>query len=181
MRRRRARRDRSKRTWYKGVWFRSRLEARWAVFFDTLKIDWEYEPERRVIQKYKTKTKTTTYLPDFYLPVYRLWIEVKPLKPRKEEQHKASEWAKEYGLMLVLFQGFRPENYNNGNWLYQAESKGGKVLLHRDIRWGQDLNSNEVRLGSNHTPSNDWDSESNRLKIAYSRAKTYRFSKKKYN
>lgn len=32
-------------TRYAGCRFRSRLEARWAVFFDALKIEWEYEPE----------------------------------------------------------------------------------------------------------------------------------------
>ena len=32
-------------TWYKGIPFRSRLEARWAVFFDRLGIEWEYEPQ----------------------------------------------------------------------------------------------------------------------------------------
>ena len=32
-------------TLYKGYRFRSRLEARWAVFFDTLGVEWEYEPE----------------------------------------------------------------------------------------------------------------------------------------
>ena len=32
-------------TVYKGDRFRSRLEARWAVFFDAARIKWEYEPE----------------------------------------------------------------------------------------------------------------------------------------
>jgi hypothetical protein len=32
-------------TMYKGIQFRSRLEARWAVFFDTLGIEWEYETQ----------------------------------------------------------------------------------------------------------------------------------------
>ncbi len=32
-------------TEYKGYRFRSRLEARWAVFFDACGVDWEYEPE----------------------------------------------------------------------------------------------------------------------------------------
>jgi len=32
-------------TVYKGYRFRSRLEARWAVFFDALGVRWEYEPE----------------------------------------------------------------------------------------------------------------------------------------
>lgn len=32
-------------TKYKGYRFRSRLEARWAVFFDALGVRWEYEIE----------------------------------------------------------------------------------------------------------------------------------------
>lgn len=32
-------------TEYKGYRFRSRLEARWAVFFDACGVEWEYEPE----------------------------------------------------------------------------------------------------------------------------------------
>src|SRR5262245_46962536 len=32
-------------TRYKGYRFRSRLEARWAVFFDAQGIKWEYEPQ----------------------------------------------------------------------------------------------------------------------------------------
>jgi hypothetical protein len=31
-------------TVYKEYRFRSRIEARWAVFFDTLEVEWEYEP-----------------------------------------------------------------------------------------------------------------------------------------
>ncbi len=47
-------------THYKGYRFRSRLEARWAVFFDYLEISWEYEPEG-------FKTSAGPYLPDFLL------------------------------------------------------------------------------------------------------------------
>lgn len=32
-------------TYYNGYRFRSRLEARWAVFFDALGVRYEYEPE----------------------------------------------------------------------------------------------------------------------------------------
>ena len=32
-------------TYYKGYRFRSRAEARWAVFFDACNVEWEYEPE----------------------------------------------------------------------------------------------------------------------------------------
>ena len=30
---------------YSGITIRSRLEARWAIFFDELDIDWVYEPK----------------------------------------------------------------------------------------------------------------------------------------
>jgi hypothetical protein len=49
-------------TRYKGYRFRSRLEARWAVFFDALDLRWEYEPEGFKMSNGKC------YLPDFYLP-----------------------------------------------------------------------------------------------------------------
>lgn len=32
-------------TIYNGYRFRSRLEARWAVFFDALGVEYQYEPE----------------------------------------------------------------------------------------------------------------------------------------
>lgn len=48
-------------TRYKGHRFRSRLEARWAVFFDALELKWEYEPQGYVVAG-------TPYLPDFWLP-----------------------------------------------------------------------------------------------------------------
>lgn len=59
-------------TRYAGHLFRSRLEARWAVFFDTLNVRWRYEPQGFVL----TNTGET-YLPDFWLPKQRIWFEVK--------------------------------------------------------------------------------------------------------
>lgn len=59
-------------TRYKGYRFRSRLEARWAVFFDTLGIRWEYEPEGYQL------ANGTYYLPDFWLPELAALIEIKP-------------------------------------------------------------------------------------------------------
>lgn len=45
-------------TRYAGHRFRSRLEARWAVFFDCLKIPWRYEVQGHVVDG-------RAYLPDF--------------------------------------------------------------------------------------------------------------------
>jgi hypothetical protein len=62
-------------TVYKGYRFRSRLEARWAVFFDELGIEWLYEPEG--FSKPSDGDTFVRYLPDFYLPEFGTWVEVK--------------------------------------------------------------------------------------------------------
>lgn len=59
-------------TRYAGCRFRSRLEARWAVFFDHLGIKWEYEP-----QGYTVGPDKRPYLPDFRLPELDAFVEVK--------------------------------------------------------------------------------------------------------
>lgn len=61
-------------TTYAGHQFRSRLEARWAVFFNYLGIEWQYEPQGFVICG---PAGRWTYLPDFYLPKLDVWVEVK--------------------------------------------------------------------------------------------------------
>ena len=59
-------------TFYKDYFFRSRLEARWAVYFDSLIVNWEYEPEGFVLEN------GVKYLPDFYIPSLDSYVEVKP-------------------------------------------------------------------------------------------------------
>lgn len=59
-------------TLWNGSLFRSRLEARWAVFFNELGIKYEYEPEG-----FKLSTGKL-YLPDFYIPYQGWWVEIKP-------------------------------------------------------------------------------------------------------
>jgi len=55
-------------TKYNGTQFRSRLEARWAAFFDLLEWEWEYEP-----------FDLAGYIPDFVLCFKQpLLVEVKP-------------------------------------------------------------------------------------------------------
>jgi len=61
----------SRQTVYNGYNFRSRTEARWAVFFDTLNIKYLYEYEDFVVGSRR-------YLPDFLLPEIGAYVEVKP-------------------------------------------------------------------------------------------------------
>lgn len=74
-------------TVYQGYRFRSRLEARWAVFFDSLGIEWRYEVERYGNEQY-------TYLPDFYLPRTKTWVEVKGDPGALQE-----DWQRMVGLL----------------------------------------------------------------------------------
>ncbi|MFE7077905.1 hypothetical protein ACFU96_48345 [Streptomyces sp. NPDC057620] len=79
-------------TRYAGCRFRSRLEARWAVFLNALDIPWEYEPqgfENRSCGDCDTPEaelfdgrrncsgRHERYLPDFWLPESKTWVEVK--------------------------------------------------------------------------------------------------------
>lgn len=59
-------------TVYNGYRFRSRLEARWAVFFDALGTPWEYEKEGYDLPD------IGWYLPDFWLPDQGCFVEIKP-------------------------------------------------------------------------------------------------------
>jgi hypothetical protein len=59
-------------TMYNGYRFRSRLEARWAVFFNAIRMHYEYEMEGFSLPNGKS------YLPDFYLPHLKVYVEIKP-------------------------------------------------------------------------------------------------------
>ena len=62
-------------TRYAGRRFRSRREARWAILFDRLDVDWRFEPEGYDLGS------NVFYLPDFELHLAdgsRQWVEVKP-------------------------------------------------------------------------------------------------------
>lgn len=65
-------------TAYLGYRFRSRLEARWAVFFETIGIRWRYENEGF------TLAEGVNYLPDFYLPDFDIYLEMKPDLPYED-------------------------------------------------------------------------------------------------
>lgn len=78
-------------TTYRGVRMRSRLEARWAAFFDAIDWPWQYEP-----------FDLSGYIPDFVLPFAAgsLLIEVKPAHSLADlhahtPKIDATDWDKE--------------------------------------------------------------------------------------
>ncbi len=70
-------------TKYNGFRFRSRLEARWAIFFDMIDLKYEYEVEGFEMNGIR-------YLPDFYIPSLDRWFEIKA-KPLSEYEMKKCE------------------------------------------------------------------------------------------
>jgi hypothetical protein len=89
-------------TKYKGYHFRSRTEARWAVFFDKLGVKYEYEPEGFELPNGKC------YLPDFYLPEFGGggYFEVKPdVENEQEWLDKLEQLAKLTGKNCFILNG----------------------------------------------------------------------------
>lgn len=86
-------------THYAGHRFRSRLEARWAVFMNHLSIPWEYEPQGYLVDG-------VPYLPDFL--VYpntdlAFWLEIKGTFPDGDELAKAKGLAEGSGIPAYVY------------------------------------------------------------------------------
>lgn len=86
-------------TLYGRILFRSRLEARWALYFDVIGIEWEYEKEGYEF------ADGTRYLPDFWLPQVRMWAEVKPETFTAGELHKAKCLVRETRFPCLMLDG----------------------------------------------------------------------------
>lgn len=87
---------------YRGLTFRSRLEARWAMVFDELGLSFEYEPKA-------FETPAGWYLPDFHLPDLGLWVEIKPKAPDVDEEIKFQSLAKQHASYALLLAGLPRE------------------------------------------------------------------------
>lgn len=122
-------------TYYNGYRFRSRLEARWAVFFDSLGIKYEYEPEGFELED------GTWYLPDFYLKDFNTWVEVKGVMDEKS-MHKIEMFAK--GLpngqqLWVLMDIPNPDEVlRDATWFYDMDYKDA---------WEMYFGSDEFEIG----------------------------------
>lgn len=85
-----------------GCRFRSRLEARWAVFFTQAGFQWEYEPEGAALD-------SGNYLCDFRVTGpngVQVWVEVKPkLAVDQPDDPRWAELAAASGLMLFTVRG----------------------------------------------------------------------------
>lgn len=81
-------------TRYKGFLFRSRLEARWAVLFDSLGLHWEYEKEGFSVDG-------EPYLPDFWIEEWQSFVEIKPLFGGVVKDKLYLGLARMYRMLLI--------------------------------------------------------------------------------
>jgi len=93
-------------TKYNGYHFRSRTEARWAVFFDVLGLEWDYEVEGYDLGKFGW------YLPDFRIynmatrnKFGEVHIEIKGKKPTMAEMQKCEYLASATAGTTYMFIG----------------------------------------------------------------------------
>ncbi len=105
-------------TTYNGVEFRSRLEARWAIFFDAIDTPWEYESENFI-------TKYGPYLPDFYLPELQQFFIVKGESLPDDEEKKCFEVDLLTGKHVIMAIGGIPQFFSDDDRYFQLHWSGG--------------------------------------------------------
>lgn len=180
-------------TEYKGFRFRSRLEARWAVFMDAMGVQYEYEPEGYDLDGIR-------YLPDFWLPLLKAHLEIKPMAPTDEEQEKAWRLATHSKMPVYVMIG-QPECPNDQHGYFdnckaEAFFPREHAYEYRDglgpwdapflwchcphcLRCELQFEGRADRIscgcpGSSHGDKG-YSYETPRLKAAYARARGYRF------
>lgn len=136
-------------TKYDGRHFRSRTEARWAVFFNSLGFHYEYEKEGFDLDG-------RWYLPDFWLQPFDRFLEVKGAEPTPQEIELCKRLAQAGGKGVWLVSGqpqegarqwwsfepngavlerevFLADRRNDGEYWLQTEDAHGSILHARSI------------------------------------------------
>src|SRR5215212_2705768 len=126
-------------TFYNDICFRSRLEARWAIFWDSLKVTYEYEPRKFDFGEIR-------YIPDFWLPEQQKWVEIKGQMPNDVEIKKAQLLAQETKNDVAILSGlFHFDtfvcNYCNSSHYTTIPSGVGITYF-----WGQKRTMNHVHI-----------------------------------
>ena len=187
-------------TKYKGIEFRSRLEARWAVFWNTLAIKYFYEYE-------EFQLSSGQYLPDFWLPeiedyyapdleddwreVQGVWIELKGRELTSTELTLAEELS-EHTQRMVYFMTpkvLEKPSYSfegtQGSFMNYWAERESEDLYNLRIRTERSAKTSktylecwkpgEIRITGEPEFRGPWDLYSPRLEEAYKRAQTYNF------
>lgn len=136
-------------TTYRGTKFKSRLEARWAVFFDHCAnvMNWTYEPVTL-----RLPAKGWEYTPDFALDIYcrgnkgTMLIEVKPsgLSPEHEKFLQQIIAANKIHLYVLCGQLYGERARIDATWIENGKSYDNPI---KSIFSGADI---AYRFAINH-------------------------------
>lgn len=146
-------------TEYNGYRFRSRAEARWAVFFDGAGIAYRYEPEGYDLDG-------EWYLPDFWLPGLNVWMEVKGGRPNDREVRLCQKLAEQSGRKCLIAMGepqpenslmlvFKDGSVDDGHEHYLAEDRRntGELWLVSNDQYGWTISARPI--GEHNGPEHD--------------------------
>lgn len=134
--------------------FRSRLEARWAVFFEALSIPYLYEPEGFDLEE------AGRYLPDFFLPGIPsrnwpvdqkgIWVEIKPYFPDKEYLKKLEALVEHTHHKLLLLCGgvsaVREQGLGFSEFWWDGDEEAGFVEWDDGMAWHKCYSCGQVKL-----------------------------------
>ena len=114
--------------WYKGIYYNSVTEARWACLFDLLGIRFEFE-------SHKIQTEDRRMKPDFFLPDLKILVEVGPAMHDVFERkiNKGQDLSDATGLPVLVTFGF-PE-YRTG--YKDPITYGSRIRIPSPLAWSQ--------------------------------------------
>lgn len=113
-------------TRYNNRLFRSRTEARYAVFLDALGEKWEYEKDGYDLDD------RDYYLPDFWLPRLETFVEIKGTNPNDDEIRKCRKLQFFTGNQVAIFSGIPMEN---DGLLFTFTNLNGGELIETYCQW----------------------------------------------
>jgi hypothetical protein len=118
-------------TTYDGYRFKSRTEARYAAFFNQLKVPYIYEREGYALP-------SGLYLPDFWLPEQKVYIEVKGNDPTRLEEKLTEELSERLLIPVIIGVDLPSNNYSNLRCFLFSQN-GSAGWSYWDILWCTDL------------------------------------------
>ena len=143
-------RDAALSTRFRGMVFRSRLEARFAVFLEALGVTYWYErmafcvAARGGDDPPAGGAGPATYRPDFWLPAMRTVLELKPAYPHAEEEARCAQVAR-LGFRVVLLYGAEIDRPSRSE-----HDEGGRTYRHRAAMRGMCWEAGGRRLAGDY-------------------------------
>lgn len=136
-------------TIYHGIQFRSRLEARWASFFDSQKWDWSYEP-----------LDLKGYIPDFLVDfgchdLQNTLVEVKPLTDLNQGLQSCRKIERVWEGSAILL-GVRWQLLLQGDPIPSHTLLDGAGLLQAAPEYKPVTSRQSIQIGRMRLPKQPW-------------------------